>query len=691
MTTSRAAHGFALLLALCALPGAALAIDAVEVDVASASGPEGVKLQQGHLRFTPDERHAQLDARFGSLQAPFLPQVLRQVALQCVDLVVREPRFACGTLRLDLQDSPLGSQQLAGRIAFDSDRSRLQLALDGLKAGGGTAALQARLEGVNWQISAKARALSLVEVAKLVQPWLTLPPGVALTGRMDAALDSRGDARGARHSEVRAQLRQVDASNEAGTVATDQLGFDLGIQLEGSGPVQLALQFKSSGGQALAGPVLLDFNQHPLQAELRGDWQPQALRIARLQVVQPQVLQLSGTAEIALAPAVRVRSAQLALEDLQFPAAYASFVQLALAGTDFGELDSSGHVRGTLRVVDDAPQSIDVSLQDLQFRDDKRKLGASGLDGDLHWRAAAGAATPSQLSWQMLRAYGLEAGAAQLAFTAAAQSFALTQPVRIPVFDGALAIQNFAAEFGSGGQPALQFDANIEPISVARLSVAFGWPEMAGSLSGRIPGMTYRDKTLSINGDLSARVFDGQVTVSKLMLQDPLGAWPRFNASIAARNLDLDQITHTFPIGSITGRLDADVNGLELFNWEPVAFDAHLYTTPGDRSRHRISQKAVSSLSDIGGTGGGVSAALQSGLLKFFDDFGYRSIGLSCQLRNDVCLMNGIPRAEGGFYIVKGGGLPRIDITGNSGRVAWSTLLSQINAAINNSGDLEVR
>ena len=45
---------------------------------------------------------------------------------------------------------------------------------------------------------------------------------------------------------------------------------------------------------------------------------------------------------------------------------------------------------------------------------------------------------------------------------------------------------------------------------------------------------------------------------------NPLGPWPRLFADVTARNLDLSQVTSTFSIGSITGRLDADVTGLEL-------------------------------------------------------------------------------------------------------------------------------
>jgi hypothetical protein len=99
----------------------------------------------------------------------------------------------------------------------------------------------------------------------------------------------------------------------------------------------------------------------------------------------------------------------------------------------------------------------------------------------------------------------------------------------------------------------------------------------------------------------------------------------------------------------------------------------------------------VQNLSDIGGGGGGVAAALQSGALKFFDDFGYDRVGLSCQLRSDVCLMNGVGDVKGGFYILKGKGLPRIDIIGNGRRVDWLQLLTQVRDALKNPQGINVQ
>jgi hypothetical protein len=157
-------------------------------------------------------------------------------------------------------------------------------------------------------------------------------------------------------------------------------------------------------------------------------------------------------------------------------------------------------------------------------------------------------------------------------------------------------------------------------------------------------------------------------------------------ADVRARNLDLSLVTNTFEVGSITGRLEADILGMHLFAWSPIEFDARLATPSGDKSRHRISARAVSSLSNVGGGGGGVVAALQSGVLKFFDEYSYDKLGIRCRLKNDVCLMAGIAPAGMGYYIVKGAGLPRIDIIGTAGRVDWPQLLSGIEAATSGEG-----
>jgi hypothetical protein len=225
----------------------------------------------------------------------------------------------------------------------------------------------------------------------------------------------------------------------------------------------------------------------------------------------------------------------------------------------------------------------------------------------------------------------------------------------------------------------VRFDAELQPISVAPLSRAFGWPEFQGTLAGSIPDLQFAAGVATLGGNLEATVFDGRIVVRELQLRDPLGKYPRLHASIDVDNLDLTLLTSTFSFGMITGRLSGRMEDLETFDWMPVSFDAQFGTPPGDRSKHRISQRAVTNLSSIGGgSGGGVAAALQGGLLRFFDDFRYNRLGLSCRLENDVCRMGGVEPAPGGYYIVKGAGLPRIDVIGSQTRVAWTRLVRQL-------------
>jgi hypothetical protein len=119
--------------------------------------------------------------------------------------------------------------------------------------------------------------------------------------------------------------------------------------------------------------------------------------------------------------------------------------------------------------------------------------------------------------------------------------------------------------------------------------------------------------------------------------------------------------------------------------WEPIAFDAAFATPRDDSSRHRISQKAIDNLSNIGG--GGVGNAVSQSFLQLFKEFPYDRLGISCRLEHGVCLMDGVAPSEGGYYIVKGRLLPpRIDVIGYAGRVDWESLLARLKAAISSGG-----
>ena len=130
--------------------------------------------------------------------------------------------------------------------------------------------------------------------------------------------------------------------------------------------------------------------------------------------------------------------------------------------------------------------------------------------------------------------------------------------------------------------------------------------------------------------------------------------------------------------GNMQGRLDVSVNNLELFNWRPVKFDAKVASSPGDYPR-KISQRAVENITSLGGAGG--TAAIQRSFLRFFDQFGYERIGLSCRLARGVCEMAGIEDVPQGYLIVKGGGIPALSVIGYNRQVGWDELLTRIQRA----------
>ena len=577
-----------------------------------------------------------------------------------------------------------------GDVAMDadyfSDTQKLQLRFRQLQVNGSDWQLQGQWQAGNWQLGAASAGNSVATLLAWLQP-LWQPPA---DYRLDGAAALRVTATGS-GAQLHAAILDVDVNafnlqNEAGTVAAEKVTAQVNAQLLGelSEPT-VRLRISSSAGQVLLGPVFLDLAAQPLALTVQLQLTPTRLLLSDLQLQQRGLLQASGAAEIARQPQWQLRSADLKVDKLQFPAAFASFLQLPLATTNFGALETRGAVSGALSLRDGALASVDADFIDLDVSDKARELQVLGLHGAAHWRAAnLSEPAVSALGWRQLRVASLTGGPSTLQLSAHGSSLQLAAPARIAVFDGALAVQRFESLQLGSADVSLGFDASIEPISMQQLSVAFGWPAMAGKLSGRVPGLAFSSGVLSVAGDIVASVFDGQITVSRLQLRNLLGRFPRLTAEVAARQLDLEQITRTFPVGSITGRLDADVRGLELFDWSPVGFDAELYTTPGDKTRHRISQKAVNSIASLGG-GGGLGGALQSGFLRFFDDFGYERVGLRCQLRNDVCLMSGIDKGGGTYYMVKGGGVPRIDVVGNAGRVAWSQLVSQVNAALSSN------
>lgn len=576
--------------------------------------------------------------------------------------------------------SALLSATISGNIEPRSHTFRIDVA--NLQLAGGRLRISGVLRPGGWSIDARATAVDLDEAVSIARPWVKLPPGYQISGHADLEISLTGLHAPA---QVRFEARSSDLSltNQPGTVVAQQVTASMsGTLVRHGSRLSADVHVQASNGQALAGPALLDFAANPLTLEATAERTGNGpIVLSKLDLVQRNLMQAHIEGIVQPGAHASIVSAHVVVARLELPAAYKSYLQLPLATTALGALQSSGEAAASIDVAHDTITRLDCSLHDINFTDPQARLLVQHANGDIHWVAVPGATVaPSDIEWRRAAAYNLSGGPVRLRFVTWQRNFALLGgDSRLPVLDGAVIVHTLVGRDIGTSQAKVDFDADVTPISMPRLSKALGWPIMSGDVSGHIPLVRYRNRELTFDGDLIAKVFDGTVTGSHIVLSHPLGPWPSLSADVLARGLDLDLVTHTFAFGSITGRIDVDVHGLRLFDWSPVAFDARLYTMPGDRSRHRVSQNAVTRIAGLGGAAEAVKAALESGVLKFFHTFDYDRIGIGCRLRDEVCEMSGAGSApDGGYYLIKGSGVPRLDIIGNVHRVDWPRLIGQI-------------
>ncbi len=402
-------------------------------------------------------------------------------------------------------------------------------------------------------------------------------------------------------------IESLDFADAAGALAGEKLAGSLVIEAVAAGAdgLQTRGRLGLASGQAYSDPVFLDFGVLPADLEFEGVFDVEAARFdARTFTLDHrEVLKARGSAALDFAGPTLLTDASIRIDALTLDNAMPAYVQPFLVNSAFRDVTGSGVVSGDVEIAGGLPTRAALDLEGVGIASETSAVALVGLRGPFRWYDDASRSTlagdiddalfESRLAWDSGRLWGLEIGPADLPFATTGRHFRLLSPATIPVFDGALAIETLRVRHAGTDEMYVRFDAAIRPISVALLSRAFGWPEFQGTLEGSIPGLQLRQGVVTLDGAFEARIFDGRVAVGELSLRDPLGKYPRMFANIGIESLDLELVTRTFEFGTITGRLSGYISDLETFDWMPEAFDAFLHTPPDDRSRRRISQRAV--------------------------------------------------------------------------------------------------
>ncbi len=626
------------------------------------------------LSMNPTAQGLELKLNITRFEHESLSAVLGGIEFHCPQLQDDIDAYHCGQGRLLIADSPYGPLRGVVRLSY-YDAENFSLSIEDLRVAEGVLSLSLEMDSGAWQLKMDAKQLALKTVREYLD--LDIPPkDWQLTGELSLMAELSGSDQGLQRIDMTADIAHLNYADQEGLqVAEDGTGdFDVSArQKEGVWFGTVTANMKS--GQFYSDPYYLDLNPTPLHLKLNGEWSPEKnlvlLEHARLDL--PPALEVEGEALIDLSGFV-LKQAKLRAETARLDTLYETLLQSILIGTMVDELTVSGEVQAEIELTDGKLDQLQAILKSVSL-DDKRGLFAMhGLSGSLSW-SNHGEVEASQIEIHRGHIYQIPYASISVHAQAQESGVVLLKPIDIPLLGGYIHIAQFESQNLLAAAPVWETSAKVDNLSLQELATAFEWPVMSGELNGELPSMRYQDQTLNLDGALLIDIFGGRIRVDQLVVKQPLGRVPEMFAAAELNNLDLEQITQTFSFGHIEGGLDGWVRGLHLLNWEPVAFDALFHSPEDDDLPHRISQRAVDNLTSIGN---GMGSGLQNTFLGIFKEFRYNRIQLSAKLEGALAELDGIDHPDGGYYLVKGAGLPRIDVIARNRRVAWKSLVERL-------------
>lgn len=630
---------------------------------------EGITLKLSNI--AAQQKKLTLAIKKLTLPKPF--DDLQFVSIDCVTFTWQNKTLICQHGKAKIQSQHWLSPEMKFSFQFREHHNTLQLS--DLKLAGGSFTLDAEERGQQWAVKIQARKVDSASIGKLLQ----FKGFMMKTGVIDFNLKASGSLKQIQKIKLDSKFNELTIQTPSGRFATENLTW--ANQLEArqqNGLWQWQNQTQLKGGALYFEPVYLEVTKPIINWQAQGVWNPvkHQVDLCSFRYQHGQAANISGQASIALKPAPILENAAIMLHSQDLKTLSELYWQPFFVQTSLEGIHLAGELTANLSLAQQALNSFAASFKRLAIQDDRGRLQLKNSQGEIVWANDDSFNTPSQFGWQQLSLRGLPLGPAQLTFLSRAKAIKLLKPSKLPFLAGTLDIDQFNWQAQANGEPAITFQGRLQDASLAQLSAALNWTPLSGTISGVIPKVDYRDKTLHLEGQLILTAFDGRLTIRNLASSGLFSDFPKLKADLDIDNLDLEQLTGKFSFGSISGRLSGFVRQLSLENWQPVSFYAWFGTPEDDDSSHRISQKAVKNIANIGG--GGASDLLSRSFLRFFETFGYDRLGFGCYLHDAVCQLMGVESTSTGYAIITGGGLPRIDVIGYNPQVDWQVLVERL-------------
>lgn len=266
--------------------------------------------------------------------------------------------------------------------------------------------------------------------------------------------------------------------------------------------------------------------------------------------------------------------------------------------------------------------------------------------------ALSGEELRGRASFSSLVVGGLHVGALTTGLRARADSLALDEALRIPLFGGTVALERLELVELFGASRRLETGITLSSLDVGEASRAFELLPLSGRMDGRFSRVRLSMDRLEVEGGGEVSLFGGTLKVSGISGEEILSRYPKLVFSADFEEIDLQQVTRTLDFGEMTGILRGHVHDCELFRGVPVRFEGMIETVERRGVSRTINVKAINNIAILG-TGGGVSV-LDKGIHKFFDEYTYGKLGIAMSLKNDAFLLRGLVHEGGREFFLRG-------------------------------------
>lgn len=567
--------------------------------------------------------------------------------------------------------------------AFDGELKAFELPEAGLQANG---LLRFGPLETDWYIRVGESGLSLC-LLTVAQPLsqVVMQGGIPeqaawlKEGEVDACIRYRQAASGAVEVDYDFAVTRLAFDSPDGRYAADSLKLDIYGKVRFEEPLSISVEGAVSGGEILLDSFYTNFAGAPLDFKLFPDWQGSRLSAADLELNSDSALRL--LARLTLPDENEGWDVDISELHLYFPAAYHRYLEPLAAALTLDGLQVTGDARWKGKVTGSQIVSGDLDISGLSVVDTHRnRFALTGLNASLR---PGDYAFDSKLAWRGLLLGRINLGSGMARLDAEPGAFALIEPLELDVLGGRLRLDELkyampASPAVENNESRFEMQASLLDVDMEQLTAALGWPGFSGRLSGNIPGARLENGVLSVDGEVRVEVFGGSVLINDLAAERLFGVAPSFAADIRLHDLDLEQLTETFEFGRIIGRVDGYVSGLRMLDWQPVAFDAWLGTPERQGRSSSISRQAVNNLTSIGG--GGATAALTGPIMRMFNNFSYRRLGLGCRLQNNICDIRGVSEDGNSVLLLEGAGVPKITVRAWNRSVDWQQMVANLSA-----------